>query len=131
MPRGWAGVFVALLIVMAPSGSAVAHHSVAGQFDPSKSISVTGVVSRVEWVNPHIYVYVDVTDDTGSVETWAMETVTPTMARRAGLTAERLWGDGKPVTIDAIPARDESRRLGYVTKFSFADGRFVQMSVNP
>ena len=130
MTHRYGHVCLVLLVGLMMSRSAVGHHSVAAQFDASKQVTVTGSISKVEWVNPHIYVYIDVADDKSETVTWAMETVTPAMARRAGLTQESLWGNGEPVTIEAIPARDENLKLGYVRKFTFSDGRFIQMSVS-
>jgi hypothetical protein len=128
MPR-LRGVFLLAAIgwAVAPS-SILAHHSVTGQFNPAQPLTLKGVVSKVDWINPHIYVYLDVTDDRGSVTTWALETVPTAMARRAGLTRESLMGDGQPVTIEAIAARDAKLRLGFIYKITFADGRFVQLS---
>jgi hypothetical protein len=127
MPR-LRGVFVLAAIGLGVSSSVLAHHSVTGQFDPARPLILKGVISKVDWINPHIYVYLDVTDDRGSVNTWALETVPTAMARRAGLTKESLMGNGQQVTIDGIAARDAKLRLGYIYKITFADGRFVQLS---
>ena len=128
MPQRWGRVFLVFSVGLMMSSSALGHHSVNGVFDASKPITVTGIVSKVEWVNPHIHIYVDVTDDKGESITWAMETFTPAMARRAGLSAEAVWGDGEPITVDAIEAWDASLNRGYIRKITFADGRFVQMN---
>jgi hypothetical protein len=66
-------VLILPLLLGAPV--ALAHHSVSGQFDTSKSITLKGVISRVEWINPHIYVHLDVKDENGTVTTWALETL--------------------------------------------------------
>lgn len=124
------GVPLALSIGLTMSSVSLAHHSVTGQFDPSKPLSLTGVVSKVEWVNPHIYVHLDVSDEQGTVTTWAFETVPVAMARRAGLTKETLMGNGEPMTIDGIAAKDATLRLGFIYKITFADGRYVQLSAS-
>jgi hypothetical protein len=121
---------LALSIGLTMSSVSLAHHSVTGQFDPSKPLSLTGVVSKVEWVNPHIYVHLDVSDEQGTVTTWAFETVPVAMARRAGLTKETLMGNGEPMTIDGIAAKDATLRLGFIYKITFADGRYVQLSAS-
>ena len=63
--------------------SAVAHHSVAGQFDGTKRTTITGVVSKVDWINPHVYVNVDVADEKGEITTWRLELL-PTAMLRGG-----------------------------------------------
>jgi len=113
-------IIVALLLVMAP---ARAHHSVPGQFDTSKPITLKGVITKVDWINPHIYVYMDVKESNGTTVAWALSTLPTAMMRRAGLTKETLQGkSGEEVTINAVPARDGSQHLGWINKITYADG---------
>lgn len=101
----------------------LAHHSVPGQFDTSKPITLKGVISKVDWINPHIYVHLDVKGADGSTAMWALSTLPTAMMRRAGLTKETLQGKpGEEVTINAVPARDGSRNLGWINKITYADG---------
>lgn len=112
---------VAAVVLVATVG---AHHSVPGQFDTSKPMTLIGVVSKIDWINPHIYVYLDVIegDATG---TWRLGTAPPAMMRRAGLTRTDLSGKpGEMVTIVAYPARDGTKHLGWITKITYADGRY-------
>jgi hypothetical protein len=119
-----AGVILAFLVW----STAAAHHSVAGQFDTQKSVNLTGVVSKVDWINPHIYIHLDVKDKSGKVSTWQLECVPIAMARKAGLSKSMLIGKGEPVTAMLHPARDGSRHLGYLIKLTYADGRVYQFS---
>ena len=80
--------------------AAWAHHSLAGQFDVAKSFELTGVVSRVDWVNPHTYVYLDVMQPGGGVLTYRLESLPVAMMRKAGLSKQELMGEGKPVNGD-------------------------------
>ena len=113
-------VIVALLLAASP---ARAHHSVPGQFDTSKPITLKGVITKVDWINPHIYVHLDVKEADGSTATWALSTLPTAMMRRAGLTKETLQGKpGEEVTINAVPARDGSQHLGWINKITYADG---------
>jgi Family of unknown function (DUF6152) len=113
-------LIVGLLLAMAP---ARAHHSVPGQFDTSKPITLKGVITKVDWINPHIYVHLDVKDPSGTPTTWALSTLPTAMMRRAGLTKETLQGKpGEEVTINAVPARDGSQHLGWINKITYADG---------
>jgi hypothetical protein len=123
--------FVALLaaaIVAVMAATVSAHHSVSGQYDSSKPLTLTGVISKVDWINPHIYLYLDVKDKDGAVATWTLSTLPTAMMRRAGLTRESLQGKpGEVVTVNAIAARDETKRLGWISKITYADGHHVQL----
>ena len=110
------------------AASAAAHHSVSGQYDSAKPLTLTGVITKVDWINPHIYLYVDVKDKDGIVTNWTLSTLPTAMMRRAGLTRESLQGKpGEVVTINAIAARDETKRLGWISKITYADGHHVQL----
>jgi hypothetical protein len=101
-----------------------AHHSVAGQFDVSKSLTLKGTVSKVDWINPHPYVYLDVKDGNGEVTTWALSTLPIPMLRKAGLTKDALLGkSGETVTIVVMPARN-GKYLGWITRMTYADGHY-------
>ena len=108
---------------------ASAHHSVSGQFDVSKKIVLTGTVEKVDWVNPHIYVHLKVTDEKGASAVWALGTVPVAMARKAGVTKESLLAAGQTVKVTAYPARDGTQNLGFLIRIDYPDGHFV--SVNP
>jgi hypothetical protein len=105
-----------------------AHHSLAGEFDTHKTLHLAGVVSRVDWVNPHIYVYLDVKQPDGTLATWHLECVPVAMARKGGISSKLLMGDGSPVTVDAFPARDGTAQLGFLAKITYADGHNYQFA---
>jgi len=107
---------------------ALAHHSIAGQFDAKKTVTLQGVVSKVDWVNPHIYIQLDVKGANGKVEPWRLECVPVGMARKAGLSKKMLEGHGETVTVVAYPARDGTKHLGFMTKLTFPDGHFFQFA---
>jgi hypothetical protein len=100
---------------------ALAHHSLAAEFDETQPVTLDGVISRVEWINPHVYLHVDVTDTAGTVTPWSVETFPPTTLRRGGLTKEKL-GLGQKVSLLAFKARN-SPTLAFLRKITFADGR--------
>jgi hypothetical protein len=108
-----------------------AHHSLSGQFDVAKSFEITGVVSRVDWVNPHTYVYVDVKQVNGGLLTYKFESLPVAMMRKAGLSRQELLGDGKPVHIKAHPARNGTATLGYLVVMKLGDGREIQFARVP
>jgi hypothetical protein len=118
-------------VTLAAGGIASAHHSLAGQFDVKKTITIEGVVSRVDWVNPHIYVHLDVKDAAGKVATWRLEGVPVAMARKSGLSKTMLQGNGETVTVVAFPARDGTPHLGFIMKITYPDGHFYQFNPDP
>jgi hypothetical protein len=127
---GFFAVFVAMALLQAPSG-AQAHHSLSGQFDIERSFELTGVVSRVDWVNPHTYIHVDVKQPDGSLLTYRLESLPVAMMRKAGLSRQELLGDGRPVHIKAHPARNGTVTLGYLVVLKLADGREIQFARVP
>jgi hypothetical protein len=111
---------VALLLTGA---ALVAHHAEAAQFDATKPVEVTGVVKKVEWMNPHIWFFVDVKDDTGKVTTWGFSGLPPGMLVRRGFTKDTLK-PGDVVTVRGSRAKDGSNN-GSGGRITFADGRQV------
>lgn len=119
------------IVGISMAGSAQAHHSLSGQFDVSKSFEITGLVSRVEWVNPHTYLYVDVKQPDGAMLTYKFESLPVAMMRKAGLSKQDLQAGGKAVTIQAHPARSGVATLGYLLHLHLADGRDIQFARVP
>ena len=112
------------------ANSAFTHHSVSGQFDTSKKVTLTGVITRIDWVNPHIYIILDGKDDAGVAGQWALETVPTAMARKAKLTKDMLAGKkGETVTVTGHPARD-ARKSAWTLTVTYSDGRFIQLSAD-
>src|SRR5215813_1445732 len=106
----------------------LAHHSFAAEFDSSKTVTLKGVVSKVEWINPHIFVYVDVKDDAGQTTTWALQSLPPLFFRGSGLTKDVLLTNKQQVTVTANPAKDGTQAYGFMTKLSYPDGHVFSMS---
>jgi len=128
--RGWRAYvgLTALGLAALLCGSASAHHSLTAEFDTRKILTLTGVVSRVQWANPHIYVDLDVKDAAGKGATWHLECVPVAMARKAGMNMKMLMGNGERVTVEAFPARDGTPHLGFLAKITYPDGHHFQFA---
>jgi hypothetical protein len=116
----------ALLIPASPILQA--HHSFAAEYDSNKPVKVTGVVTKVEWTNPHIWFYVDVKDEQGKVTNWGFSAGPPGVLQRRGISRDAMK-QGDVVVVEGFRARDGSNNAsgGRVT---FADGRSVFTASN-
>ena len=85
----------------------VAHHSFAAEFDANNPVNLTGVVTKIEWMNPHVWFYVDAKDATGRVTSWGMEMGSPNALSRNGWTRKSM-NVGDTVTVEGSRARDGS-----------------------
>ena len=95
------------LAVMSPSLSA--HHAFSAEFDASKPVTLKGTVTKIEWVNPHSWIHVDVKKPDGAVENWALEAGTPNVLFRRGFTKESLL-PGTEIVVDGYQAKDGTKR---------------------
>jgi hypothetical protein len=101
-----------------------AHHGNNTQFDQSQSIEISGVITKLRFVNPHAYVYFDVTNEDGSVESWRCEMRAATVLKRSGWS-EDMFQPGTRIYIEGAPARRE-RRGCYIERLRLDDGEFIQ-----
>src|SRR5260370_38708525 len=88
---------------------AVAHHSFAAEYDSSKPVKVKGVVTKVDWTNPHVYFYMDVEDDAGKIINWGFEMGPPNGLARSGWTRNTMKV-GDEVTVEGTLAKDGSHQ---------------------
>ena len=103
------GVMAAVLAFAA--GGAAAHHSFAAEFDGDKGITVTGIVTKIDWTNPHVWFYFNVKDDkTGEVTNWGAEMGPPHLLQRRGWRRETLK-IGEEVVVSGARARNGSHRM--------------------
>jgi len=109
-----------LALTVAP---AFAHHSSIAEYDPKQPVKVTGVVTRIDWRNPHIWFFVDVKDEKGVVANWGFSGAPPGLLQRRGVSRNAMK-PGDVVVVEGFRARDGSNNAsgGSVT---FTDGRRV------
>ncbi len=104
------------------SGVAVAHHSFSAEFDAAKPIKLTGIVTNVEWTNPHVWFYINVKDEaTGEVTNWGAEMGPPHGLQRSGWRRETLK-IGESVSVDGFLARNGEKRMNARTVTLTATG---------
>jgi hypothetical protein len=116
-----AALVVVLLAAAAPPS--LAHHSFAAEFDSSLPVSITGIVTKVDWRNPHIWIYVDVTETDGRVTHWEIEGGAPTSLMRAGWRQDSLKV-GDRVTVDGFRAH-RKETMASMRTVTRADGKAI------
>ena len=125
-------VSCALLMGSIFAGAASAHHSVQSQFDIHKTVTVSGTVSKIEWINPHSYLTLNVKDADGKMQKWAFELGGAGALRRAGMSRADRGGlkPGDEVTATALAARDGSNS-GFLQELKVGDGRVFKFTTDP
>ena len=108
-PTGTTSVaaLVALLVLAVPPASA--HHAFAAEFDAKKPIKLQGTVTKMEWINPHAWIHIDVKKTDGTIEEWMIEAGTPNTLLRRGLTRDSLK-KGTEIVVDGYQSKDGSLR---------------------
>ena len=105
--RNRLGAMLAVFFALGAT-SAQAHHAFNDVFDGDTVTTLKGTLSRIDWINPHVYINLDVTDSSGTVTTWGIEMPPTNHLRASGITRQTLWNDassGEVVTVHLNPAR--------------------------
>ena len=102
---------------------AIAHHSFAAEYDDQKPLKITGTLTKVDWMNPHIWYYVDVKNADGTLTTWAISGGAPGQLMRRGITKDLLV-IGSTVNVEGFRAKDGSNN-GFGQRVTYQDGRNV------
>jgi len=125
MPKVFAAALILVGLLM--PGSLAAHHSPSAVFDMSKPFVLKGTLTKVDWVNPHIVIFIDAAAADGSAETWKFESNPPSWFRHVSLRrADFAKAIGQTVTVDGVRARDGSR-YGYMRKFTLPGGDSIEL----
>lgn len=112
---------VAALLLVAPAIPLRAHHSLAAEFDVARTVEISGTITEMRWTNPHAWLYVDVENDDGQVQSWAVEFASPNQLYRRGWSKADLPA-GAHVTVVGYAPRDNSQRVS-ATDVKLPDGR--------
>lgn len=114
--------------ILLAAGTARAHHSPSSIFDMANKFTLSGTLTQVEWINPHIAIYIDAKKADGSgVENWKFESAPPSWLRRVGVnSADFKNAIGQQVTVEGNRARDGST-YGFLQKITFANGNSLAM----
>ena len=115
-------VLIAVLGALTVSVPAIAHHAFGGEFDANRPVLLRGKVVRVQWVNPHVWIHVEITNDAGDVEEWMVEGGSPNTLTRLGLSGDSIE-IGTEVIVDGYQARDPTLKRANGRNITLADGR--------
>src|SRR5215813_15041952 len=99
-----------------------AHHSFGAEYDVNKPITLTGVITKVEWTNPHSHLYLDVTDAQGKVVNWKFEGYNPAVLQRIGWKKDTTLKPGDKITVFGWQARDGGN-WAHSREITFANGK--------
>ena len=114
-------VFALVMLVVTFAATAVAHHSFAAEFDGSKTQTIKGVVTEFQWMNPHAYIYLDVTDASGKKVNWGIQSRNLSVLKRQGLSRQ-TFKPGDVITVELFHHKDADKNIGWATYITTADG---------
>ena len=114
-------VLTASLMLMGGAVRLVAHHSFAAEFDAKQPVLFKGTVTKMEWINPHVWIHMNVTQPNGKTEAWMVEGGAPTVLFRRGFSKTSLQA-GTQIVVDGYRAKDGTNKMN-AREITFADGR--------
>jgi hypothetical protein len=111
-------------LLLFPGAVLRAHHSIAAEYDTSKPVTLRGKVTKVDWTNPHVFLFVDLADESGRITNWTVESAAPNYLLRLGWTKQSFKA-GDTVTIRAFKAKDQPN-FAKTDTVTLPDGRIVK-----
>jgi hypothetical protein len=121
MRTRWLAISTLTLLLVAAAAPLWAHHAFNQEFDGNKPLTLRGTVKKMEWINPHSWIHVDVTGEDGKVVTWMVEGGSPNALIRAGFTTQSLPA-GTEIIVEAFQAKDGTNKACGVD-LTFTDGK--------
>ena len=128
MMRGASSLFASAILLVVPSTSP-AHHAFSAEFDPDSPVKLQGTVTRVQWINPHAWIHIEVPGEEGSATEWMIEGGTPNALMRTGINRKSL-PVGSEIVVTGYQSKDRSCRPACKANgrdMTFADGRKLFM----
>ena len=120
-------ITAALLIALGAATTVMAHHSPSAIFDMKKKVTLKGTVTKVDWVNPHIVLFMDVKDDAGNIVNWKFESNPPRWFTKVGVNrADFAAAIDKQVSVIVVAAIDGSK-YGYLQRITFPNGNEISL----
>jgi hypothetical protein len=116
------GIFAVLTLVSCFAAPLLAHHSFGAEYDANKPITVTGVLTKIEWTNPHSFIFIDVIDEKGAVANWKLEGYPPNVLYRNGWKKDTTMKVGDKITVTGWHARDGSN-WGHSREITLPSGK--------
>jgi hypothetical protein len=114
-------VLTGFVLLMGGTVRLVAHHSFAAEFDAKQPVLFKGTVTKMEWINPHVWIHMNVTQPNGKTEAWMVEGGAPTVLFRRGFSKTSLQA-GTQIVVDGYRAKDGTNKMN-AREITFADGR--------
>ena len=126
MRHGFTGALLVGAILLAAAAKPSAHHAVQAAFNQDDHATLTGVLTKVLWINPHVRWFLDVKDETGKVTTWTISGAGPNGFRDIGISGRDVFKTGETYTAIVARAIDRSPN-GYILTFVLPDGRKIDL----